>query len=79
MDLPMLVLGRNQSALPTIKYNVVPNDQGVMLCIWEPAQVSEDREKPFLYMVKQQLLSEEMVQSALNHYIQIHSGQLASL
>lgn len=73
----MLVLERSQPAGPAIKYNVIPNDQGVMLCIWEPAQVSKDRAKPFLYMVKHQLLSEEMVQNVLDQYVQIQSGQAA--
>jgi hypothetical protein len=74
-NLPMLVLERNQPACSTIKYNVIPNDQGVMLCIWEPAQVSKDRAKPFLYMVKHQLLSETMVPGVLSQYAQIQSGQ----
>lgn len=73
----MLVMDRSQPACPTIKYNVIPNEQGVMLCIWEPAQVSKDRAKPFLYMVKHQLLSAEMVQSVLDQYVRIQSGQAA--
>lgn len=52
-----------------IKYTLAPKDGGVMLCIWEPASLTENRAKPFLFMVRQRFQSEEEAQKVLDYYL----------
>lgn len=56
-----------------IKYNIFPKEDGVLLCMWEPAPLSEMRVKPFLYMVKQRLGSETEALDVLNRYLSAYS------
>lgn len=69
----LLMVGQLQESIEfKLHYKVTPNDEGVMLCIWEPAETSEDRVRPFLYMVKHQLHSADKVPEVLQHYMNPH-------
>jgi len=52
-----------------IKYSLTPKERGFLLSIWEPAPTNEQRVKPFLYMVRQRLASEEEAKELLDYYL----------
>jgi hypothetical protein len=56
-----------------IKYNILAKDDGVTLCLWEPAPLNETRVKPFLYMVRQRLSSEDEAQQLLDFYLKVYA------
>jgi hypothetical protein len=53
---------------PVFKYSITPTDEGVLLRIWEPAPMNEVRAKPFLFMAKHRLRTEDEVQEMLDQY-----------
>ncbi|MDX2212657.1 MAG: hypothetical protein SFY66_05145 [Oculatellaceae cyanobacterium bins.114] len=52
-----------------IKYNILPREDGVILCLWEPAPMDGTRVKPFLYMVRQRFPSEDEAKKLLDFYL----------
>ncbi|NJN87870.1 MAG: hypothetical protein HC881_18195 [Leptolyngbyaceae cyanobacterium SL_7_1] len=57
-----------------IKYSMTPIDEGVLLCIWEPAPLSESRVRPFLFMARYRLASETEAQQILEYYETIYEA-----
>lgn len=57
-----------------IKYNILSKDDGVTLCLWESAPINETRVKPFLYMVRQRLPSEDEAQQLLDFYLKVYAA-----
>lgn len=51
-----------------LKYNLTRSKDGIQLCIWEPAPITPDRVKPFLFMARYRLVSEEEVRDILQSY-----------
>ncbi|WP_193874574.1 hypothetical protein [Oculatella sp. LEGE 06141] len=54
---------------PLFKYSITPIDEGVLLRIWEPAPMNEIRAKPFLFMAKHRLPSDDEAQAMLDQYM----------
>ncbi|MEM9161468.1 MAG: hypothetical protein AAGC54_00155 [Cyanobacteria bacterium P01_F01_bin.4] len=54
---------------PTLCYRLVPEDTGVKLEIWEPAQVTEYRKAPYHFFIRYQLKSEAEAQVILDQYL----------
>jgi hypothetical protein len=51
-----------------LKYSITPKDNGVLLCVWEPAPMNELRVKPFLFMARYRLPSKEEAHKVLGYY-----------
>jgi hypothetical protein len=62
---------KNQKVV--LKYNIFHKEDGVLLCMWEPAPLTEMRVKPFLYMVRQRVESEAEAMDLLNQYLSAYS------
>jgi hypothetical protein len=58
----------------SLKYNLTPVTEGVLLSIWEPAPVTEQRARPFLFMAKHRLPSEDEAQEILNYYLSAYEA-----
>jgi hypothetical protein len=52
-----------------LKYNLTRTEIGVLLSIWEPAPLSENRVKPFLFMANHRLPSADEAEEILNAYL----------
>lgn len=59
-----------------LKYSITPSDDGLTLCIWEPAAINESRVRPFLFMAKYRLETEDEAHLVLGHYRQIYQPQM---
>lgn len=57
-----------------IKYSITPIDDGILLCIWEPAPLSESRVRPFLFMARYRLASQAEAQQILDYYETIYEA-----
>ncbi|MGB3493395.1 MAG: hypothetical protein WBA57_11745 [Elainellaceae cyanobacterium] len=49
------------------------NEGTVLLAIWEPAQTTETRTRPFLFVVKHLLKSEEEARNTLESYLKFYA------
>ena len=59
-----------------LKYSITPSDDGLTLCIWEPASINETRVRPFLFMAKYRLETEDEANLVLGHYRQVYQPQM---
>lgn len=57
-----------------IKYSLTPVDEGILLCIWEPAPLSETRVRPFLFMARYRLASETEAKQVLEYYETVYDS-----
>jgi hypothetical protein len=55
---------------PSIQYSITQNEEGVTLCIWEPAKITEVRVKPFLFKVNHRLPSSAEAKRVLSDYLE---------
>ncbi|HEY9646022.1 MAG TPA: hypothetical protein V6C88_06625 [Chroococcidiopsis sp.] len=51
-----------------IKYSITPKDDGVLLCIWEPAPMTDTRVRPFLFMARYRLADDNEAKTVLEEY-----------
>lgn len=51
-----------------IKFSVTFHDDGVLLSIWEPAPINDSRVRPFLFMAKYRLSTEDEAKEVLSYY-----------
>ena len=59
-----------KSELPSrVHYTITPTETGVNLCIWETAQVTEARIKPFLFKIRHRLANDTEAQQVLREYL----------
>lgn len=58
-----------------LKYSVTPSDDGLTLCIWEPAPINDTRIRPFLFMAKYRIASDDEVSLILSQYRQVYQPQ----
>ncbi|UBF25896.1 hypothetical protein K9N68_30865 [Kovacikia minuta CCNUW1] len=56
--------------LPPIQYSITQNEEGVTLCIWEPARITEVRVKPFLFKINHRLPSNDEARRVLSDYLE---------
>jgi hypothetical protein len=52
-----------------VHYTITPTKTGVNLCIWETAQVTDVRVKPFLFKIRHRLTSDTEAQQVLHEYL----------
>ncbi len=53
----------------SVRYTITPIKDGVSLCIWEVAQVTDARIEPFLFKIKHRLSSDAEAQQVLSDYL----------
>lgn len=57
-----------------LKYNITPDEQGVLLYIWEPAPVNQTRTKPYLFIARHRLESNGDALELLNYYRSVYQA-----
>lgn len=65
LDLIMQSLQRSSN----LQYRITTIKEGILLSIWEPAGLTDERVKPFLYMVNHKLQSQIEAQMILRDYL----------
>jgi hypothetical protein len=57
-----------------LQYKITATTDGVHLCVWETARMSDVRVKPFLFKVNHHLSSHEEAEQVLRYYLEHHQG-----
>lgn len=55
-----------------LRYRIKEGSNGFVLYVWEPAHLSENRVRPFLFMAKHPTANREAAMEILNQYLQTH-------
>ena len=53
----------------TLRYKITQQDEGLILYVWEPANLTEARVRPFLFMAKHPIGDKDMAMEILNQYL----------
>lgn len=60
---------RNEQGHPSL----INSDDAILLAIWEPAPMTDTRTRPFLFVAKHLLNSEEEAQAILSQYLNVYA------